>query len=261
MKRSELIIAFAILVICGACSAGKDATGNSDIRKAANSRPAPIADSTPASNSETNVSTPGERIDKPADISFEPSGFPADWQWIDPEKGAAAVRYDLTSGRLKMTVPSGRDYFGETRNAPMLIKSVTGDFEIETKVSFSPKESYQGAGLVVIRNDSNYLRLERAFGGTGGGESGIRFDLRSDEAYEPLATPDQFSTEAQTVELRLVRKGAEFTGFWREPGGQWREVATTKTSYPATLRVGLIACNTADPIEAEFSYIRLGPLK
>jgi hypothetical protein len=44
-------------------------------------------------------------------------------------------------------------------------------------------------------------------------------------------------------------------------GGEWREVAKTTTSYPATVRVGLIVCNTADPIDAEFSYIKLGPPK
>lgn len=261
MKHTKILLAIFAFCVFAACTANKDATSNSGTKSVSETKPTNVATATPGPKTEAANPSGGDKIENPLEIKFDAAGFPAGWEWIDPEKGDESVRYDLKTGRLKMSVPSGRDYYGETRNAPMLLKSLTGDFEIETKVTFSPTSSYQGAGLIVIRNDSNYLRLERAFGGTGGGDSGIRLDLRSDEAYEPLATPDKSPTEAATVDLRLVRKGGEFTGFWRENGGEWREVAKTKTSYPATVRVGLIVCNTGDPIDAEFAYIKLGPVK
>ncbi len=203
--------------------------------------------------------TTGEKIEKPLDISFEPGGFPDDWRWLDADSKYNPTKYDLKSGVLQIVVPTGKDLFGEARTAPQLLKTIAGDFEIETKVKLDPQDTYQGAGLLVFRNDNNYLRLERGFGGVGGGENGIRLDVREDESYEPLATQEKFPTTATVVELKLRRIGKEFTAFWREPGGAWKEVGNYASSYPETVQVGLIVCNTAQEIPVEFAYIKLAP--
>jgi regulation of enolase protein 1 (concanavalin A-like superfamily) len=140
-----------------------------------------------------------------------------------------------------------------------LLKALSGDFEIETKVKFDPTDIYQGAGILVFRNDSNYIRLERGYGGVRSGVNGIRFDKREDEIYEPVATQEQFPTDAKTVELKMRRVGKEFTAFWRLPGNEWTEVGKYNSSYPETVQVGLIACNTAAELPLEFSYIKLAP--
>ncbi len=228
---------------------------------AENTPPAkPANNSNSAANSASAGQTlSGEKIEKPIDITFEPSGFPADWRWIDPDNKYNATKYDLKSGVLRIELPTGKDMFGETRTAPQLLKAVSGDFELETKVKFDPKDSYQGAGILVFRNDSNYLRLERGFGGVGGGNNGVRFDKREDEIYEAVATQEQFPTDAKTVELKMRRVGNEFTAFWRLPAGVWNEVGKYNSSYPETVQVGLIACNTAQEIPLEFAYIKLAP--
>ncbi len=228
-------------------------TENTAVKKTAN-------DSNSAANSASAGQTSsGEKIEKQIDVTFEPSGFPADWRWIDPDIQYNPTKYDLKSGVLRIDLPTGKDLFGETRTAPQLLKAISGDFEIETKVKFDPKDSYQGAGILVFRNDSNYIRLERGFGGVGGGDSGIRFDKREDEVYEPVATQEKFPTEAKTVELKMRRVGKEFTAFWREAGGEWKEVGKYSSSYPETVQVGLIACNTAAELPLEFAYIKLAP--
>lgn len=220
----------------------------------------------PANNSNGAVNSPvsgqnqtGEKVEKLTEITFEPSGFPSDWRWIDADSKYNPTKYDLTSGVLHIDVPTGKDLFGESRTAPQLLKAITGDFEIETKVKFDPKDSYQGAGLLVFRNDNNYIRLERGFGGVGGGENGVRFDKREDEVFEPIATQEKFPTSAKTVELKMRRVGREFTAFWRVPDGEWKEVGKYSSSYPETVQVGLIVCNTAEEIPVEFAYIKLSP--
>jgi len=259
MKISILLIATSLVFI--GCP-GQNKTENKTANKVENtfvSKPVNRANGTANSASAGHTSA-GEKIEKPIDVTFEPGGFPVDWQWIDADSQYNATKYDLKSGVLRIDLPSGKDLFGESRTAPQLLKTISGDFEIETKVKFDPKESYQGAGLLVFRNDSNYIRLERGFGGVGGGDSGIRFDKREDEVYEPIATPEKFPTEAKTVELKMRRVRNEFTGFWRETGGEWKEVGKYSSSYPETVRVGLIACNTAREIPLEFAYIKLVPI-
>ena len=258
MKKSIFLMAISLIFI--GCS-GQTKTANKTANKSENTagkkseNPANGA----ANSASAGQSSSGEKIEKPIDVTFEPSGFAVDWKWIDSDNQYNATKYDLKSGVLRIDLPTGKDLFGESRTAPQLLKAISGDFEIETKVKFDPKESYQGAGILVFRNDSNYLRLERGFGGVGGGDSGIRFDKREDEVYEPIATPEKFPTEAKTVELKMRRVGKEFTAFWRETGGEWREVGKYSSSYPETVQVGLIACNTAQEIPLEFAYIKLAP--
>ena len=211
-----------------------------------------------AANTTTQTKSSGEKVEQVSEINFK-DGLPKNWDWLDPDKDNPS-NYETRDGVLRLKIPSGKDLYGENRTAPRLLKAVSGDFEIETKVKFDPQDSYQGAGILIFRNDNNYLRLERGFGGLGGGESGIRFDKREDEIYEAIATPDKFPTEAKEVELKIRRLGKEFTAFWRTPDGVWKEVGKYASSYPETVQVGIIGCNTAQEITAEFAYIKLSPL-
>ncbi|HEY8563094.1 MAG TPA: DUF1349 domain-containing protein [Pyrinomonadaceae bacterium] len=261
MKKVLIFIALALL--CSACSGGSppenkttgaaNKAGNA-AAKTGNGSNEPV-DSTAAPPQNTAAA----RIDRQEEISFEPGQLPEGWRWIDPDDKFNPTAYDTKKGVLHIDVPTGKDLFGETRTAPQLLKTITGDFEIETQVKFAPTENYQGAGLLVFRNDSNYLRLERGFGGVGSEKGGIRFDVREDEAYEPITTPESFPTDAPAVDLRLRRAGMEFTAFWRLPGGEWKQVGKYSSSYPETVQVGLVACNTAEEIPVEFANLKLSP--
>jgi hypothetical protein len=84
-------------------------------------------------------------------------------------------------------------------------------------------------------------------------------DKREDEIYEPVTTQEQHPTAAGEVELKIRRAGGELSAFWRTPGGQWKEVGKYNSAYPETVRVGLIGCNTAADITAEFVSLKLSP--
>jgi regulation of enolase protein 1 (concanavalin A-like superfamily) len=262
MKRIVILIAVSLFFM--ACSSQNKTENRTTAaaNKPANESAKPSNSVNGAVNSPVaGQNQPGEKVENPAEITFAPETLPAGWRWLDPDSKYNPTSYTTKSGVLHIEVPTGKDLYGETRTAPQLLKAVTGDFEIETKVKFDPRESYQGAGLLVFRNDNNYIRLERGFGGVGSDNSGIRFDKREDEVYEPLATPEKFPTDAKTVELKIRRVGREFTAFWRLPDGDWKEVGKYPSSYPETVQVGLIACNTAQEIPVEFAYIKLSPAK
>lgn len=258
MLKKILIGVIAFLIIgCSAEKKSETAKGNENSVKTVENKT--------ESNTNVVVNTTmqpvksGEKVEKTLEVNFK-DGLPQGWEKIDPEKENASD-FNTANGVLKLKIPSGKDLYGDNRTAPRLVKSVTGDFEIETRVKFSPTQSYQGAGILIFRNDNNYLRLERGFGGLGGGEDGIRFDKREDETHEPVATPEKFPTSAGEVELKFRRVGKDFTAFWREAGKtEWKEVGKVSANYPETVQVGLIGVNTADEITAEFAYIKILPI-
>ena len=202
-------------------------------------------------------------VDKPVNVSFSTysKDWPVGWQWIDPDEKYDPTPHDVKKGVLRVSIPTKKDLAGEKLNAPRYIKPITGDFEIETRVKFLPKENYQGAGLLIFNDDRNYIRFERAYGGTGGGGEGLRIDVRKGDSYQPVLTPDNMPTEIAQIDMKIVRNGRMFSSFWREDENtEWRLAAEYEADYPATILTGLVASNTAREVTAEFAYIKLQPV-
>jgi beta-xylosidase len=202
------------------------------------------------------------RVDKPVNVSFSTYSkeWPVNWQWVDPDEKNNPTAYNVRSGVLRITVPTGRDLYGNNRKAPRYQKAIAGDFQIETRVRFMPKENYQGAGILIFKDDENYIRLERAYGGRGGGGEGIRFDVRQGDEFRTIAEPGEIQTSADRVDLKVVRLGQAFIAYWRiDENGEWREVGEVESDYPDTILAGVAVVNTAREVTADFEYIKLLP--
>lgn len=216
---------------------------------------------TPA-KSPTPIPPEAVKVDKPVNVSFSTysKDWPVGWQWIDPDEKYDATQHDVHSGVLKVTLTTKKNLNGKITNAPRYIKPIAGDFEIETRVKFNPKENYQGAGLLIYKDEENYLRFERAYGGPGGGGSGIRLDASTAGEFKPIAAPGEIQTDAEEVELKIVRSGGKFSAYWRvDEESEWREAGQFETDYPDAIMAGLIACNSAREVTASFAYIKLFP--
>jgi regulation of enolase protein 1 (concanavalin A-like superfamily) len=241
-KLSTLLVFFVFQVGCGSPPAKN------------------IATPTPAAS--TSIPASPERIDKATNVSFSTYSkeWPVGWQWIDPAEKYAPTPHDIKSGVLKVKILTKKDLYGDNRTAPRYMKAIAGDFQIETRVKFLPKENYQGAGLLIYWDDNNYIRFERAYGGIGGGGEGLRIDVRKPDAYTPIVTPGDLLTGADQVDLRIVRIGRVFTCYWRlDENAEWRDVGEFESDYPETILAGIVAVNTAREITVEFAYIKLLP--
>jgi beta-xylosidase len=219
----------------------------------------PVTSSAP---SRQNTPEPIE-IKKPLNVSFSTysEDWPVDWQWIDPDESLDPTPHDVKKGVLRISIRSKKELHGSNRSAPRYLKAIKGDFQIETRVKFSPKENYQGAGLLIFWNDTSYLRFERAYGGPGGGGEGIRLDTREGNEHRTIATPNDLPTEAYEVELKIVRSGETFVALWRDDEEhEWREAGEYQSHYPESVLVGITVENTARPVTAEFVYITLRPV-
>lgn len=249
------------VALIAACGTSSEPTRNNAARS---ERPAAsvAAPATPGPSATPDVMPSGEKVERAVTVRFPATsaGWPDGWEWIDPASGTQPTPFETANGRLKMTIGSGRDLHGGNRTAPRLLKAITGDFQIETRVRFDPTQDYQGAGLLVYLDGSNYVRFERSYGGLGDGGSGIRLDARRRDNFEPITTPGEIPTDAGEVELKIIRRGNVFSAFWRlDESSEWRAVEDVSTDFPETVRAGIIGCSTAEPIDAEFAYVRLTP--
>ncbi len=147
---------------------------------------------------------PPERIEKATNVSFSTYSkeWPAGWQWIDPDEKYDPTPHDVKKGVLRVNLTTKKNLNGKLTNAPRYIKPISGDFQIETRIRFNPKENYQGAGLLIYHDQANYLRFERAYGGEGGGGSGIRLDVSRNGVFEPLVAPGEIQTDAVDVDMK-----------------------------------------------------------
>lgn len=203
-------------------------------------------------------------VDKPINVSFSTysKDWPVGWVWIDPAEKYNATPHDVKTRVLRINITPKKNLTHEDRTAPRYIKAIKGDFQIETRVKFNPTENFQGAGLLIYANDSSFLTFQRAYGGPGGGGSGFRIDVEKPDGYAPVVTTNDVQSDAAEVELKIARSGNVFAAYWREnDNAEWRLAGEATLEYPETVLAGLVACNTAREVVAEFKYIHLLPVK
>lgn len=256
MKRSFVILLAAIAAACGGVS--EETANNAEPAKPVVS--VESVDQKPEGEQPRAKLIVGEKIEREQVADFEESRLPEGWELIDNDIKKQPSPFSVGDGKLSLIIRSGKDMYADNFGAPHLVKAVSGDFQIETRVIFSPKQDYQGAGLLVFSDKENYLRLERGFGGTGGGGSGVRLDVRKADEYVALTTPEQAPTDASEVDLKMVRIGQTFIAYWRlNDESEWKEIGEYKSDYPDSVKVGLIGVNTGDEITARFDHIKLQP--
>lgn len=222
----------------------------------------PVAKKTVPTPAPTPLQPDAVKVEKPINVSFSTysTDWPVGWTWIDPAEKYDATTHDVKTGSLRVRITSKKNLNADDHTAPRYVKAITGDFQIETRLKFQPTEDYQGAGLLIYENDLNYILLQRAYGGAGGGGGGIRLDVQNPEGFAPVTTPKNIQTDVSEVELKIIRSGGVFSAFWREDeNAAWHEAGSVTADYPATVLVGLVACNTTREMAVNFRYIHLLP--
>lgn len=256
----ELIIIFLAAILLFGCSADKEKPSTTTTRNSETEQNQKNSTTNRSSAVSKPVNVEGAKIEKPIELKFDTAGLPTDWVAIAP-KAKSSTSFDTNDGVLKLRIPVGADLFGSNQSAPRILKTISGDFEIETKIKFDPKSDYQGAGILIWNNERNFLRFERGFGGVDGGGSGVRLDKSVDGNYLAISGTEQNPTENPEVELKVMRKGKEFIAFLRENiDGEWKEIGLFKSDFPESVQVGIIGVSTTGEIIAEFKYIRIAPI-
>ena|SRR5271157_442647 len=191
------------------------------------------------------------------------------WTITDPDGGST---FSLTAHRgwlrITTTSPPGRDLIGTNLvNAPRIVQSVNGDFTIKTKISSVMDANDEGAGIVVWKDSSNYLRLERMSRTIGypiepqivfiGTINGV-WSMPSSQQSSPGGIIHLPSSINPTY-LKLTRSGNIFSGYYSADGIHWNHVADITLPVNGSVQIGLDIINVyhSGTFFADFDYFRI----
>ena len=176
------------------------------------------------------------------------------WQWLreDPSNWSLSA----VPGFLEINVDGGQVSDETIRNL-LLRQAPTGNFQVETKVTFRPVSDYQFAGLIIHESAPNIIQAGRAFCAPSEvcvGE-GLYVDYYNNGNF---VTPNFAAayTDSDTY-LRLVRQGDTYTFQSSSNGSEW--ILRGGTVSPMNpLQIGLVAGqNTVGLIPALFDYFEV----
>jgi len=165
----------------------------------------------------------------------------------------------LIPGWLQINVDGG-EVSDETMTNLLLRAAPAGNFQMETKITFSPKADFQFAGLIIYESPSNLIQAGRAFCDLPDvcvGD-GLYVDYYNNGSF---VTPNFAATYTESeVYLRLIRQGDTYTFQSSSDGSEWiLRGGTVSTMNP--LQIGLVAGqNTTGLIPALFDYFEVRSL-
>ena len=179
---------------------------------------------------------------------FASSTLGSQWSWVREIAGDWSLTAD--PGFLQITT-TNTDLYDTTNSAPVLLQAApSGDLAITTRVTLSPTQNYQQAGLILYADDDNYVRLE--YGSVGG--LSVEFGHEIAASWTSTVTP---APAGSTFYLRLSRVGQTYTGFYSTDGSSWTQVGQSTLNLTTT-QMGLFAFNgqnMGDPqIPADFDF-------
>ena len=192
--------------------------------------------------------------DYPWTDDFKSSSLDPLWSWMNEDASQwSLIAYPRYILRI-MT------HSGGVGDKNLLLRSVpTGDFEIRTRVIFTPTNNFQIAGLVLYQGN-DYLMLGRAYCDTPPPTcvgNGIYFNRVEGGSFVGSNFATSTTTQGE-VYLRVIREGTTYSGFYSEDGTSWTLIGRHTPSGAIPLsRVGLTAAQGTPEIPADFNCFRL----
>jgi hypothetical protein len=200
----------------------------------------------------------------------KPYGTITGWgEMIDPDRDCLfAVGADQVGIQIPGTPHDLSAELNRT-NAPRVLQPVEGDFEIEVRVAgtlapdqplVATRTAYAGAGLLLMRDEANYIRLERAALRRGGMiRHYVNFEQRQEGDLLRFGRVDDYELQGnESVRLKLVVTGRTVSGWVRTGDDAWQKLGEKQVDQSGMPLGGIAAINvTNTPLIAEFHDLRL----
>jgi hypothetical protein len=148
---------------------------------------------------------------------------PPEWTWVDPLGDCA---YRVEEG-LEIRAANGRDLWFINWSAPRLLRQASGDVVVET-VSVPARDDRPAiGGLLLWKDEKNYLRLDRGVAGA----NEIAF-VGCVDNQDVIVGRGHLCGASDRIVLRLERAGEQVRAFCRVEGGPWYTVG--HVAFPVT---------------------------
>ncbi|MCW4017590.1 MAG: DUF1349 domain-containing protein [Candidatus Bathyarchaeota archaeon] len=177
------------------------------------------------------------------------------WTFVDPT-GNSSYSLTANAGWLRITAPTGVALAPTSNyNASRVLQSVTSDFVATTCVTGSFTQSGFRGGILVWKDTSNYMRLEK----WGTNQVLMYGVLDGTVTYQAGTLPSTYNP----LHLKLERSGTTLRGYWSENGtdGSWTLIKQF-TSFTAgdSVEIGLFVINVGStPFSADFDFFKIVP--
>jgi len=184
---------------------------------------------------------------------FDGSLYP-EWQWINP-RGDCGYELNMNSSWLMIQANSGYDLWpGANFDAPRLLQGISGDFAIETKMASAEKDIPTVGGLLVWKDDNNYIRFEKGMHGTN--EIGLSGNIKGEWGHFGRGM-----LISDTTYMRIERIGDTLSAYCSRDGENWLTCGEVNFPVDDPIQVGIHAIgNTGKEPTAtvtRFDYLRL----
>ncbi|MFQ6041924.1 MAG: AAA family ATPase, partial [Candidatus Poribacteria bacterium] len=166
--------------------------------------------------------------------SFEGQPLREEWRWIDP---CGKSSYDFVQpGMLELRTPAGHDLSPTNPNAPRLLRQVSGDFAVETKLVGITKAVRQIGGLLLWASEETYL----SFGKSISDINEMRLEDCQQGHQEIIGRGWLPGCE---LYLRLERRGKSVSVLCSNDGKQWKSCGGTSFPVDNPVWIGIyVAC-------------------
>ncbi|MDR0894858.1 MAG: glycoside hydrolase family 3 C-terminal domain-containing protein [Prevotellaceae bacterium] len=185
---------------------------------------------------------------------FDKAALAAPWHWVRDN-----ATFELADGKLTLTASKG-DIADTANEAHVLLQSANTDWTIETKLTCEKRPSgfAQNAGLVAYQDDDNFVKLtyRAAFSRRGGfgrqpqgeqpGSVELMVESNGQQKTAVTLSMEEIITSANTLVLRLVKKGDAYTAYVSPDGKKFKEVGAVNYVLK-DIQVGLLACEGVMP--------------
>lgn len=191
-------------------------------------------------------------IDEFGGRGLRPSALDPRWSWVRED----GTHWSLSArpGYLRLSTQQG-GVFGVSTNEKNLLTTDAplGNYEIRARLSFTPAQNYQAAGLLLYTNDDNWMAFIRAFCNNGGcASNALYFDYEVGGAIPNSNYATTTSAPNASTYLRVVKEGNTFLGYVSGDGVTWYFVGAHNASF-APAKIGLRASNGDVPVVPEIS--------
>ncbi len=179
-------------------------------------------------------------------------------RWRNPP-----AKWSVSTGRLIVEPAAQTDFWQQTHygfradNGHLLAIEITGDFAIETEVSFNPVHQYDQAGLMVRVSDNCWIKTSVEHELDGPAQLGAVVTNRgySDWSMQPFPFPEN------EIRLRVTKTSDDLMVHYRSvQDSRWTLIRVAHLDVPmdSSLLAGLYACSPKGAgYCAEFRYLRL----